>query len=112
MTQPPHTGSWRGVYMHKQGLGNQMTLCSAFFLALLNNDLVKAHKRLIVFGLLSSVFLIAASRSSTGMISFAVLSLIIYVCHSRKFTFGVMSFVFLCLTALANTALLNLRAVR
>lgn len=105
MTQPPHTGSWRGVYMHKQGLGNQMALCGSFFLALFNNDLFKQQKKLIIFGLISSIFLVAASRSSTGLISFAVLAFVIYVCQSRKFGFGVMSFIVLFFSAFGLSAI-------
>lgn len=59
-----HEGAWRGVYIHKNGLGKMMVLSSSIFLIGVNN---KNYKTLNCLGLSLSILLLVFSKSSSAI---------------------------------------------
>jgi exopolysaccharide production protein ExoQ len=93
MSMPPHIGAWRGVYIHKQNLGTQMSLMSAFFLILLKSEFWREKKGLALLGVVLSIFLVLASKSSTGLISVALLATCIHIFQWRRFRPDILAFI-------------------
>ncbi len=93
MSMPPHVGAWRGVYIHKQNLGTQMSLMSAFFLILLKSEVWREKKGLALLGVVLSIFLVLASKSSTGLISVALLATCIHIFQWRRFRPDILAFI-------------------
>ncbi len=93
MSMPPHVGAWRGVYIHKQHLGTQMSLMSAFFLILLKSEFWREKKGLAFLSVILSIFLVLASKSSTGLISVALLATCIHIFQWRRFRPDILAFI-------------------
>jgi O-antigen ligase len=91
MRVAPHDGAWRGVYIHKQALGIQMTLSAAFFLTLLKSTLFRSQRRLIWTGLLGCIFLLIASRSSTGLVAFLTIGISLLLFHMLQARVSIMA---------------------
>ncbi len=66
-----HTGTWRGIYTHKNTLGAMMALSSVVFLLLA----IEAKKRswLLWLGLSLSILLLLLSKSSSPLINLMIL---------------------------------------
>jgi exopolysaccharide production protein ExoQ len=86
----PHTGSWRGIYMHKQGMGTQMTLTLAFFLTMFKNRIYTRNPKFFLFTLGASAFLMLASRSSTGLVVTVLLIIALWICNLLRSQFEIM----------------------
>ncbi len=70
-----HQGAWRGVYLHKNMLGIQMSLSTIFFLAATSSNCMKRYRGLLMFFLAISLFLVIASQSTTNIVaSFALIT--------------------------------------
>jgi O-antigen ligase len=83
-----HAGAWRGIYMHKNSLGIQMSLSAAIFLMLLlGND---RKKWATWAGFVVSVVLVILSRSSTGLVSLMTLIALIPLCCILRFRWNLM----------------------
>jgi exopolysaccharide production protein ExoQ len=93
MSMPPHIGAWRGVYIHKQGLGTQMSLMSAFFLILLKSEFWREKKGMALLGVALSIFLVLASKSSTGLISVVLLATCVHILQWRRFRPDIIAFI-------------------
>lgn len=93
MSMPPHVGAWRGVYIHKQYLGTQMSLMFAFFLILFKSEFWRQKRHLTLLGLTLSLFLVLASKSSTGLINILLLSGCIYIFQLRRFRPDILAFI-------------------
>lgn len=67
----PHEGAWRGIFVHKNGLGRFAALGVLVFLALL---LAPGRKRVWLVGLFLSGVVLAGARSATSLVlAFAML---------------------------------------
>ncbi len=99
----PHDGAWRGIYMHKQGLGTQMTVSAAFFLTLFKSQIYLSNPKLFLFSLGGSVFLLFASRSSTGLVVFSVLAIALWICQLLRSRFEIMVPTLIGVTTLVTT---------
>lgn len=97
MRLDPHVGAWRGVYMHKQGLGIQMAMNIGFFLSLIGGKIFTASKW-IIFSLVIATLLLVLSRSSTGLTLVAFSSVGIFISRILKFRldFRISTFIALC----------------
>jgi exopolysaccharide production protein ExoQ len=71
-----HTGAWRGIYTHKNGLGALMSLSAIAFLILSAFDGKK--KWIFPTGLLVSICLLVLSRSSSPLIYLFVIAPIFF----------------------------------
>lgn len=91
MFMPPHVGAWRGIFIHKQILGSQMALMAAFFLILFKSEIWQNQKKLSLFVIFISIFLVFASKSSTGLIATVVLLASICICELRRFRFDILA---------------------
>jgi len=85
MSLPPHTGSWRGVFLHKNALGAHMAQTGVFFLTLFFTDVYGKHKKIAVVLVAISLFLVVASRSSTGLVAFATMTVALFICNILRF---------------------------
>ncbi len=67
---PPYNGAWRGLFWHKNHLGTLVALLSVFLLYRLADDVRQRRRMILADGLLyaSSVAMVLASRSATGLI--------------------------------------------
>ncbi|MBD2099688.1 O-antigen ligase [Leptolyngbya sp. FACHB-261] len=66
-----HTGTWRGIYLHKNALGKVMVPSAAIFLLL---ALDNPKKQLLFWGCFSSsIILLLLSTSKTALVSFVFL---------------------------------------
>jgi exopolysaccharide production protein ExoQ len=92
MSMPPHIGAWRGVYIHKQHLGTQMSLMSAFFLIISKSEVWQHKKHLGFLGIVSAIFLVLASKSSTGFISVLLLCSCVFIFQLRRFRLDILTF--------------------
>jgi exopolysaccharide production protein ExoQ len=86
----PHNGAWRGIYMHKQGLGTQMTLTLAFFLTMFKNRIYSRNPKLFLFTLSCAAFMLFTSRSSTGLIVTLILVIALWICNLLRSQFEIM----------------------
>jgi O-antigen ligase len=77
-----HQGIWRGIYAHKNPLGRIMTLTSIIFLLAFNE--FHRSKWLICIGLMLSLSLVLASKSSTAVVMFLTLATLIPVYRVLK----------------------------
>ncbi len=93
MSMPPHVGAWRGVYIHKQHLGTQMSLMSAFFLILFKSEVWREKKGMALLGVALSIFLVLASKSSTGLISVILLATCVHIFQWRRFRPDIIAFI-------------------
>lgn len=66
-----HVGSWRGVYVHKNILGNTMTVAGILFLALSNDD--RRYRLLLRLGLILAIGLLVLSTSRTALVVLLIL---------------------------------------
>lgn len=76
MYNEPYTGSWRGMFWHRNHMGNLTAFFNMIFLfRLLSDSVSKFHWKIIyaVFYVLSGV-LVFGSRSATGVILFFILN--------------------------------------
>jgi exopolysaccharide production protein ExoQ len=92
MSMPPHIGAWRGVYIHKQNLGTQMSLMFAFFLVLFKSEFWRNKKPLALLGIVISTLLVLGSKSSTGLISIFLLGGCVYLFQLRRFRPDILAF--------------------
>jgi exopolysaccharide production protein ExoQ len=93
MSMPPHIGAWRGVYIHKQHLGTQMSLMFAFFLIIFKSEFWRDRKLLALLGIGVSIVLVLASKSSTGLISVLLLGTCVYIFQLRRFRPDILAFI-------------------
>jgi exopolysaccharide production protein ExoQ len=83
-----HTGAWRGIYIHKNGLGSVMTISAIFFLV---QVLGKDKKRLLYgLGLLGSLLLLLLSGSKSALLIFLGLVIILCLYTSLKLNYELM----------------------
>lgn len=91
MSEPPHTGAWRGVYTHKNKLGAQMALTTVFLLMTQYTGFFRGIAKLILRGItLISSFLIIASTSTTGLLATATMTLTFITCSTLKLSYRYM----------------------
>jgi exopolysaccharide production protein ExoQ len=76
MSTGEYAGTWRGVFIHKNWLGETMALAASCFLLLLMG---KRRRLVPIGGLLLSVFLMMGSRSMTGLAVCLILALLVPV---------------------------------
>jgi exopolysaccharide production protein ExoQ len=76
MSTGEYAGTWRGVFIHKNWLGENMVLAASCFLLLLMGE---RRKLWPTGGLLLSLFLMAGSRSMTAVAVFLILALLVPV---------------------------------
>lgn len=99
-----HAGSWRGVYIHKNGLGIQMVLAS-FVLHLLS----KKNRRGWVFGIffILSIVLIILSTSKTALITMLSLNLLIPFFRALRWKSGIaIPFFIIAILVTASTSII------
>ncbi|MBD2336439.1 O-antigen ligase family protein [Calothrix sp. FACHB-156] len=66
-----HAGKWRGIFIHKNGLGSSMLNSSTIFL--LMAAAYKKHRNLFLLGFLLSLILIVLSVSTSALINLIIL---------------------------------------
>jgi Lipid A core - O-antigen ligase and related enzymes len=74
-----HAGAWRGIYVHKNILGNVMALSSTSFLVLLTSKQFSRTLCLIFLGV--SVFLVFMSSSATSLVLVVSLAAVNIFCR-------------------------------
>ena len=67
-----HSGAWRGIFLHKNGLGSSMVLSVSLFLSLYFSSSSRKYLKLFLLGL--SVFLLLFSTSKNALLVFLLLS--------------------------------------
>ena len=65
-----HAGLWRGVFAHKNGLGNNMVISTIVFLLLAASK--QKHRHVFLGCALASVFLLFMAKSGTALVSLGV----------------------------------------
>jgi O-antigen ligase len=78
-----HAGAWRGIYMHKNSLGIQMSLSAVIFLILLMGS--DRRKWTTWAGFVLSCVLVILSRSSTAIVNLITLASLIPLCSILRF---------------------------
>lgn len=66
-----HAGAWRGIYAHKNGLGDRMALSSIVFLVLAIS--AKQYRWLMWIGLSLSIMLVVLSKSITALVNIGLI---------------------------------------
>ncbi len=74
-----HQGKWRGVFTHKNGLGQMMVYSSMVFIFLIY--LNKKYRLLMSFCLALSILLLLLSASTTSILNLFILICVFLVCH-------------------------------
>ena len=94
-----HQGAWRGIFMHKNGLGGSMALSSIVFFILLMRDGTKVLSTWVF--LFISIVLMISSRSSTALVTFVavVLLLLLYRVFRLRYNLMIPILIFILLTA-------------
>jgi O-antigen ligase len=72
-----HTGAWRGIYTHKNGLGAMMALSTIIFIILAVSN--KTNASLFYGGIVSSIILLLLSRASSPLIYLIILICIYFI---------------------------------
>jgi len=83
-----HTGVWRGIYVHKNGLGKTMVASAIVFLLLA----LDANKNSLVLwsGFFSSIVLLVSSKSTTSLLTLIAMIAIIPMCRTFRWRYEVM----------------------
>ncbi|AFY76039.1 lipid A core-O-antigen ligase-like enyme [Pleurocapsa sp. PCC 7327] len=77
-----HEGAWRGIYLHKNGLGSMMTLSSMLFLVSLKSG--KSGRITKWLGLIFSFLLVLLSSSKSALVTFVCLFVILHMCSALR----------------------------
>ncbi|MBS3027710.1 MAG: O-antigen ligase family protein [Dolichospermum sp. DET50] len=83
-----HQGKWRGVFLHKNGLGARMVYSSLLFLILGYES--KKHSLLMWAGLALSVLLMLLSASSSSLLNLAIIIFMFFVSQTVRLPYLVM----------------------
>ena len=86
-----HAGAWRGVHTHKNKLGSQMALTTVLLLTTQYSHLFKRRASLFLNGtILLSTFLVVASKSTTGLLATAAMTLTFFICNTLRLSYRYM----------------------
>lgn len=86
-----HAGSWRGVHTHKNKLGSQMALTTVLLLTTQYSHLFKRRASLFLNAtMLLSTFLVVASKSTTGLLATAAMTLTFFICNTLRLSYRYM----------------------
>lgn len=83
-----HEGAWRGIYLHKNGLGSMMTLSSMLFLVSLKSG--KSGRIAKWLGLIFSFLLVLLSSSKSALVAFVCLFVILHMCSALRWYYDLM----------------------
>jgi exopolysaccharide production protein ExoQ len=83
-----HQGKWRGVFSHKNGLGQAMVYSSLIFMFLIYQS--KKHKLLMAIGLSSSMLLLLLSASTSSMFNLFILICVFFVIRTFRLPYLLM----------------------
>ena len=83
-----HHGKWRGIFNHKNGLGQSMVYATLIFLFLAYQN--QKYKFLMWIGLSLSIILLFLSASTSSMFNLLILVCIFFALHTFRFPYLVM----------------------
>jgi exopolysaccharide production protein ExoQ len=83
-----HQGKWRGVFSHKNGLGQSMVYSSLVFLFLTYQ--YKKYKLLMLIGMSLSILLLLLSASTSSLVNLLILICVFFILHTFRFPYLLM----------------------
>ncbi|WP_217360001.1 O-antigen ligase [Anabaena sp. UHCC 0253] len=83
-----HQGKWRGVFLHKNGLGARMVYSCMVFLILAYQS--KKHSLLMWIGFSLSILLILMAASSSSLLNILILALVYFIFQNLRLPYLLM----------------------
>jgi O-antigen ligase len=83
-----HAGAWRGIYLHKNGLGSIMTLSAILFFVLIKSG--KSGRIAKWLGFIFSLLLVLLSSSKSALVTFVCLFFILHMCSALRWYYDLM----------------------
>jgi O-antigen ligase len=83
-----HSGAWRGIWTHKNGLGKMMVLSSLIFLILAIDT--KKNRLVLWLGLILSVSLLLLSRSSSSLLNLMIITTVFCLLRTLRWRYELM----------------------
>lgn len=101
-----HAGAWRGIYTHKNALGQMMTLGSIVFLLLLLRD--QTYRWAKALGLMSSFLLVILSTSKGSLLNFLAMFTAFCVCQIFRFDYRLLGIALIGIVIISSTLSLGI----
>jgi len=101
---PPHEGTWRGAYSHKNGLGRGMVVCAIVFLLL--GSTIRRYRWVAWSGALFGTALVLLTNSRTALLILTTLVAVLSLCRILRWHYSFAAPLLIAGTAVSSYAAL------